>query len=156
MLLRKSKTVMILINSLYSFYFWIILSIKIASLENEKVRSPNKGDNKATFTPPAIIAGSAAPLASRTSKADINPKNAPITPKAKPKVPLSLICLSVFFETSISVLIFKMDFTVKNIDINKQIRIRDINSAPPSKNLSNNVNSKIAEIVIIIFWISIY
>ena len=44
-----------------------------------------------------------------------------------------------------------MDFTVKNIDINKQIRIRDINSAPPSKNLSNNVNSKIAEIVIIIF-----
>ena len=155
MLLRKSKIVMILIYSLRSFYFWIILSIKIASLETEKVRSPNKGDNKATFTPPAIIAGSAAPLASRTSKAEINPKNAPITPKAKPKVPLSLICLSIFFETSLSVLIFKIDFTVKNIDINKQIRIRDINSAPPSKNLSNNVNPKAAVINFIIFWFSI-
>jgi hypothetical protein len=48
-------------------------------------------------------------------------------------------------------LIFKIDFTVKNIDINKQIRIRDINSAPPSKNLSNNVNPKTAVNNFIIF-----
>ena len=37
------------------------------------------------------------------------------------------------------VLILKTDFTVKNIDNNKQIRISDMNSAPPSKNLLNNV-----------------
>lgn len=52
----------------------MIRSINIASLETEKVKSPKRGDNNATFKPPAKIDGSAAPLASRASKAVINPK----------------------------------------------------------------------------------
>ena len=63
------------------------------------------------------------------------------------------MCLSIFFEASLSVLIFKIDFKVKNIEINKQIRIKDINSAPPSKNLSNNVISNMVLINVIVFYL---
>ena len=49
------------------------------------------------------------------------------------------MCLIIFFEISTLFLRFIKDFTVKNIDVNKQIRISDINNAPPSKNLLNKV-----------------
>ena len=53
-------------------------------------------------------------------------------------------------------LIFKTDLAVKYIDINKQKRIRDINSAPPSKNLLNNVVPNIPVIIAIILKILIF
>ena len=76
----------------------------MASFETEKVKSPNRVDNKATFNPPESIVGSAPPVASITSKAVISPINEPITPKANPSAPLSLMCLSIFFEISLFVL----------------------------------------------------
>jgi hypothetical protein len=85
----------------------------MASLEIQKVKSPNRGDSNAIFNPPAIMAGSAPPLASRTSKADINPINALMTPSAKASTAVSFICLSIFLETSILFLMFKTDLAVK-------------------------------------------
>jgi len=128
----------------------------MASFETEKVKSPNKGDSNAIFNPPAMIDGLASPLASKTSKADINPINALIKPRAKASTAASFMCLSIFIEMSMLFLIFKTDLAVKYIDINKQKRIRDINSAPPSKNLLNNVVPNIPVIIAIILKILIF
>lgn len=63
------------------------------------------GDNKAILRPPAITAGFASPVASRTSNAPIKPRKADKKPRDIPNVPLSLTNDIIFLDSSGLVLI---------------------------------------------------
>jgi len=45
---------------------------------------------------------------------------------------------------------------IKKIEINKQINMRDINNAPPSKNLLNNVDPIIPVVIAIILNVLVF
>ena len=68
------------------------------------------------------------------SKAEIKPIRVPITPTATAIAPQSLMSWSVFIAASGAVFKFINDLKVKNKDVNKQIRMSDINMTPPSIN----------------------
>ena len=115
-----------------SFEGNINLKAIIPILVITNVNRPNAAVNNEILSPLAKIEGSTFPIASSESNAEIKPRIDARNPTTSPSKPKSVASFNDFCETGNDLVVFIKPFTIKNRAAIKQIKIRDINSVPPS------------------------